>query len=104
MNKFTIGLIAFIFIGIIAGVSFYKGFQLGDKLKQADWDKAIATAAVAGVKANNKIIDDRKQVKHENQNRDRDALIRLHCERGWVFNPEQCRDYYNNGQVRNDVR
>lgn len=58
---------------------------------QAGYDARVQEEAVERAQANEKISQDKIKVKHENQNRDRDQLIRLHCDHGWVRDKTQCR-------------
>lgn len=107
-DKIIVGLALIVFLGVVSSVSFYKGYQLGEKLNQSANNVAITNSVVEQAEGNNKVVEDRKQVKHENQNRDRDALIRLHCQRGWVLEPSQCKAYNEtnkaDGKVRGDIR
>lgn len=71
----------------------YKAYHFGADSVRADWNKAEADRAKAIAAANEAIIKQRPKVKHENQNRDLDALKRHVCTRGWVLKPEQCAAY-----------
>lgn len=68
----------------------YKAYNLGQDVKQADWDAAELKRAQAEREANDKIIKQRPKVKHENKNRDLDASRAYGCKRGWVRELDKC--------------
>lgn len=90
MSRLYTILAALFFIGIVAGVAGYKGYQMGVKLTMADWDAAKLAATEATAKSNIKTVTERKQVNHENQNRDHVGLVANGCKRGWVRDRENC--------------
>lgn len=90
MSRLYTILAALLFLGIVAGVAGFKGYQMGVKLTMADWDAAKLAATEATAKSNIKTVTERKQVNHENQNRDDAALNAYGCERGWVRDRENC--------------
>lgn len=67
-----------------------KAYQFGANSVQVKWDKAEVDRIGAVAAANEAILKQRPKVKHENQNRDHDALIRYGCKRGWVRDFENC--------------
>lgn len=79
------------------GYAWWKGKQQDIGYQKRDNEIVVEVA-----KKNETIVTAKKKVKHENQNRNRDALVRLHCDRGWVLDPDQCTG--NAGQMRNNVR
>lgn len=90
---------------LIFGVAFAANLgYLWWKNKQQDigYQKCHSEVVVETATKNQTIVENRKKAKHENQNRDRDALIRYVCKRGWVFDPAQCATYER--QVRDGVR
>ncbi len=104
MSRIYAGLLVLLFVGIISGVAFYKGYKLGEKLVYAEWDKARIEATKATAKENIQIVKDRKKAVHENQNRDRDALILNGCKRGWLRDFEKCpAGIRKTGPVRDSV-
>lgn len=68
----------------------FKAYRLGANSVQVKWDKAEADRIKAIAVANEAILKQRPKVKHANQNRDHDALVRNGCKRGWVRNFENC--------------
>lgn len=90
MSKLYTVIAALVFLAAVAGVSGFKGYQSGVKFTKADWNADIAARTAAQEKANKEIITYRKKVKHENQSRDHDALVRNGCKRGWVRDFENC--------------
>lgn len=99
MNRLLIEIVLILGISLAAnlGYAWWKGKQ-----QDIGYNKCSGEVAVEVATKNVTIVEDRKKVKHENQQRDRDALIKLHCSRGWVFDPAQCTAY--DRQVRDSVR
>ncbi len=94
MNGNTVLLIGFgVLLLLTNGVTAYKTWNISKAVVMADWKAADLAREKATAEANEKVITTKKKVKHENQNRDRDALIRHVCSRGWVREPEQCKPY-----------
>lgn len=88
--KLALGLgVVFLLLASNAVVGF-KAYNFGKDATQAKWDAAELEREKALADANAKITTDRKKVKHENQNRDHDALVRYGCSRGWVRDFENC--------------
>ena len=71
----------------------YKAYNFGKNSIQVKWDKETLDRTIETQKKNDAIIKQKPKVKHENQNRDRVALVRHICARGWVLKPEQCDAY-----------
>lgn len=87
MNKLLIEIILIVGISVAAnlGYAWWK-----DKQQDIGYNKCKGEIAVEVANKNNTIVSNKKKVKHENQNRNRDALVDLHCRRGWVLDPDQC--------------
>jgi hypothetical protein len=89
-DKIILVLAALIFIGIVSGGSFYKGFKTGQDDRQADWDAAMVATAKDVADQNKTTVESRKKAKHATINRNRDERIRYGCQRGWVRDIENC--------------
>ena len=87
MNRLLIEVILILGISVAAnlGYAWWK-----DKQQDIGYEKCRNEVIVDVAKKNETIVSNKKKVKHENQNRNRDALVRLHCKRGWVLDPDQC--------------
>jgi len=72
------------------GVTAWKFYGFGQDDIRTEWNTAEAARLKAEQDAADKIIKQKPKVKHDNQNRDRDALLRHVCSRGWVRDPDQC--------------
>ena len=83
-------LVTLAFIGVISIGSLWKGYQLGVKITNAAVANSRAERAESVNQENVAIVTERKKVNHENQNRDRAALIANGCMRGWVRDFENC--------------
>lgn len=68
----------------------YKAYNFGADNVKAEWNEAELDRAKAQAEANKAILKQRPKVKHANQNRDHDTLVRNGCKRGWVRDFENC--------------
>lgn len=90
---------------LILGISFAAniGYHLWAKhQQQIGYDRRVNEEKIERADKNENILKNKAKVKHEDQNLDRDGLIKLHCSRGWVRKPEQCSAYVR--QMRNSLR
>lgn len=76
----------------LAGFVYVERLAYGEKRYSAGYDAALADKALETAQANEKVRNQRKVQKHENQNLERDAIVAEHCRRGWVREPAQCRN------------
>ncbi len=88
--KLALGLGILFLLIVSNAVVGYKAYNLGADSVRSDWNADIAARATAQEEANKAILKNRKEVKHANQNRDHDALVRNGCKRGWVRDFENC--------------
>ncbi len=50
----------------------------------------LANVGAKQAEINKQVAQTKREARHETQPMDRDALVRLHCSRGWVRNVEYC--------------
>jgi len=93
MPKLYLLLAILLLLGITNAVTAYKFFGFGASSVQTKWDAFELARADAIAEENEKVVTKKAKVKHENQNRNRDALVRHICSRGWVREPDQCKPY-----------
>lgn len=92
-SKLVLGL-GFLFILVSSNAYVgYKAYNLGSSKVQNEWNAFELERKMQEEKAAQEILKLKPKVKHENQNRDRDALIRHVCKRGWVRDPSQCESF-----------
>lgn len=92
-GKLYLGLAFLALLLISNAVVGYKAYQFGAHSVQVRWYEAETKRNQEIAAKNEAILKQRPKVKHENQNRDRDALVRHICDRGWVRDPSQCAAY-----------
>lgn len=91
--KLALGLGVLFLLVVSNAVVGWKAYNVGLDVKQAQWDKAELKRKNDEAAADDKIINQKPKVKHENQNRGRVDLVKHVCARGWVLKPEQCTPY-----------